>query len=325
MNWDLDWNDLKAFLAVLDSGSLSAAARLLGVAQPTIRNRVEALERQLGATLFTRSVRGLTPTALAAALADHARTMSLAANSFARAASATPGEISGVVRLSVSEFIGVEVLPAMLRSIRDRYPRVIVELALSNAAVDLLRQEADIAVRMHPPQQEALVARKIGVVALGFFAHVDYLARRGEPQAISDLASHKLIGSDRARTDLELARNIHPAIRREQFLVRTDSHPAQLAAARAGLGIAVVQRPVGRADPVLRPVLPEYIVAELPIWLVTHEDLRSTPRVRAVFDQLAIEFTRFVAYGQGQTAAIEDLSSESRQGASGPTSAVHSK
>lgn len=289
----VNWDDQRAFLAVLEEGSLSGAARRLGIAQPTVRARVEALEYALSTVLFTRSVNGLVATEQARALACSARAMAKASDAFVRAASAPPGEIAGAVRLSVSEFVGMEVLPPMLLSLRAAHPGLVVEISLSNATADLLEQEVDIAVRMHPPRQEALMAKKIGTIPLGLFAHPDYLARQGAPASLDDLVAHDFIGPDRARSDLQLAAALHPGLTRERFVVRTDSHPAQLALARAGLGIAVVQRPIGRADPRLRPVLPNLEIAALDTWIVTHEDLRSVPRVRAVFDHLVTEFNRF--------------------------------
>lgn len=294
MSSPVTWDDQRAFLAVLEEGSLSGAARRLGVAQPTVRARVEALEQALGTVLFTRSVNGLVPTEQARALADPARAMARASNAFVRAASAAPGEVAGTVRVSVSEFVALEVLPAMLGSLRAAHPGIVVEVSPSNLSADLLDQEVDVAVRMHPPRHDALVARKVGAIPLALFAHRDYLARRGMPAQVDDLATHDFIGPDRARMDLKLAAAIHPGLARERFVVRVDSHPAQLALARAGLGIAVVQRPIGRADPLLLPVLPELEVAALDTWIVTHENLRAIPRVRAVFDHLASEFERFI-------------------------------
>lgn len=290
----VNWDDQRAFLAVLEEGSLSAAARRLGVAQPTVRARIEALEHALGAVLFTRSVNGLVATEQARALADPVRAMARASEAFVRTASAPPGEIAGAVRLSVSEFVGVEVLPAMLARLRATHPGIVAEVSLSNASADLLEQEVDIAVRMHPPRQGALVAKKIGTIPLGFFAHHDYIARRGSPASLDDVAGHDFIGPDRARSDLQLAAALHPRLTRDHFAARTDSHPAQLALARAGLGIAVIQRPIGHADPLLRPVLPDLEIGALDTWIVTHEDLRNVPRVRAVFDHLVTEFIRFV-------------------------------
>ncbi len=214
-----------------------------------------------------------------------------------RAASAPPAEAGGVVRLSVSEFIGIEVLPAMLADLRKRHPRLIVEVEMSNASANVLEQEVDVAVRMHAPRQEALVARKVASIPLGLFAHVGYLSARGLPETIADLAQHDLIGSDRILADLEITLRLLPGIDSSRFVVRTDSHPGQLAAARAGLGIAVVQRPIGLSDPRLQPVLPERPIPSLGTWIVTHRDLRSLPRVRALFDHLAEAFRAYQGIG----------------------------
>ena len=293
MNDSVDWDDQRAFLAVLEEGSLSAAARRLGVAQPTVRARIEALEHALRTVLFIRSPRGLVPTEVARALARSARAMAHASDAFVRAASAAPDEVAGVVRLSVSELVGIEVLPPMLTRLRERHPGLIVEVVLDNASANLLEQEADVAVRMCPPRQDALVAKKVASIPLQLFAHVDYLTRRGRPAGLDDLARHDLIGPDRAPADLEWVATLLPGLRHDRFVVRTDSHPAQLAAARAGLGIAVVQRPIGLADPVLDAVLPGFTIAWLDTWIVTHENLRDLPRVRAVFDCLVDAFERF--------------------------------
>lgn len=173
MSYPVDWDDQRAFLLVLETGSLSAAARRLGVAQPTVRARIEALEYALRTVLFTRSARGLVPTEQARALGTSARAMARASDAFVRAASATPGEVAGVVRLSVPEFVGIEVLPPMLGRLRQQHPGLIVELALSNALANLMEQEVDVAVRMSPPRQEALVAKKVASIPLGLFAHLD--------------------------------------------------------------------------------------------------------------------------------------------------------
>jgi len=295
MSYSVDWDDQRAFLAVLDQGSLSAAARHLRVTQPTVRARIEALERSLGMTLFTRSVRGLVPTPQAREMGEAARAMARASDAFVRAAGAPPGEAAGVVRLSVSEFVGVAVLPAMLRRLRDRHAGLIIEIETSNASANLLEQQVDLAVRMTPPRQAALVARRVPAIPLGFFAHADYLAARGTPRVMGDLAQHDLIGPDRSAADLDAIGRLLPDLGRQPFVIRTDSHPAQLAAIRAGLGIGVVQCAVGRMDPELVPVLRDVAIGALDTWIVTHEDLRDTPRVRAVFDHLVEEFD---AYGR---------------------------
>lgn len=293
MTQALDWNDQRAFLAVLDGGSLSAAARALGIGQATVRARVEALEKALGTVLFTRSAQGLLPTDQAHALGDHVRAMAHASDAFQRAASAAPGEIAGTVRVSVGELIGQEVLPPMLARLRERHPDLCVEIGLTNATANLSEQEADIAVRMHAPSQDTLVQRKVGEMALGYFAQPDYLARRGTPATLADLADHDIIGPDRRAANLRSAQAVLPPSVLKRIRLRTDSHPGQLAAARAGLGIVVMPQPVGLADPRLAHVLPEVVVGTLAVFVVTHRDLRRVPRVRATFDHLASEFTRY--------------------------------
>lgn len=290
MSEKISWDDQRTFLAVLEEGSLSGAARRLGVSHATVRSRIEALEQALGTVLFTRSVNGLTPTDSALSLRHPARMMAMASEQFIRQASAPTDEIAGTVRISVPDFMGIEVMPSMLQRLHDAHPAIQVELALSNMLADLLAQEVDIAVRTVRPTQEALVAKKVAVIPLGLFASRSYLDRRGTPDAVSDLARHDLIGSDRNPSDLALTAKVAPGFARDKFVLRTDSHPAQLAAARAGLGIAVAQVPVGRRDPDLRRVLPDVTVAQLETWLVTHENLKSVPKVRAVLDSLAAAF-----------------------------------
>ncbi len=290
MSTSISWDDQRVFLAVLEEGSLSGAARRLGLSHPTVRSRIEALERELGAVLFTRSVNGLTPTETARALGAPARTMAMASELFVRQASAPEREVAGTVRISVPDFMGVEVMPAMLATLRERHPAIRIELSLSNLPADLLSQEVDLAVRTMPPKQEALVARKVASIALGLFATRGYLEAHGTPSSLADLAGHAFIGPDRSRADLALVDRLGGSISREQLALRTDSHPAQLAAIRAGLGIGVCQVPVGGRDPVLVRVLPDFEVIRLDTWIVTHENLARVARVRAVFDSLVDSF-----------------------------------
>lgn len=286
---DFAWDDQRAFLAVLDAGSLSAAARRLGLTQPTVRHRVEALERAIGQPLFVRGVNGLAPTPEAIDLAGHVRRMAYASEAFRREAEGAASEIAGPVRLSVSDFVGIEVVPPMLASLHARYPRLSVELVLTNENTDLPGQEADVAVRMARPVQSALVARHVGSIPLGFFASPAYIDRNGLPETIADLPRHAMIGPDRMPAYVALL----DGLSREaggplQVALRSDSHPAQLAAIRAGLGIGVVQVPVGRRD--LVRVLPERVVHDLDTWIVAHEDVRRSARIDAVYNHLVEAF-----------------------------------
>ena len=284
------WDDQRAFLAVVEEGSLSAAARRLGLSQPTVRARIAALELALGSALFVRSVNGMVPTAQALTLADHGRAMQRASDAMMRAASSAPDEIAGTVRLSASEFVGIEVLPPVLASLRRRHPDICVELVLSNSVANLLEQEVDVAVRTTDPRQQALVARKVAAIPLGLFAHRNYLAQRSTPKTLADLSRHDVIGPDRTQADLTLAAPVMAHLPPGGFALRTDSHPAQFAAARAKLGIAAVQVPVAEACTELVRVLPDIQIGLLETWVVTHEDLRNVPRVRAVIAHLAAAF-----------------------------------
>lgn len=290
----VDWDDQRAFLAVLETGSLSGAARLLSLSQPTVRKRIEALEARLGIALFTRAPNGLVPTAQAVALGSHVRRMSAASEAFVREASVPSGTFGGIVRLAVSEFVGIEVLPAMLAPLRRKHPALSIEIALSSRLADLLDQEADIAVRMAEPRQGALVARHVGAIPLRFFAHRCYVAEHGLPDSLAALAGHALVGPDRAAADLAMVAGLHPALPSVRFAIRTDSHAVQAAAVRAGLGIGVLQVPVGASDPDLVAVLPDLVVASLDTWIVTHGDLRRTPRIAAVFDHLVECFRTYI-------------------------------
>jgi DNA-binding transcriptional LysR family regulator len=286
MNADPDWALYRTLLAVLDEGSLSAAARNLGLTQPTVARHVDLLEASLGADLFVRSQRGLEPTDLAQALRPHARVMASTAAALLRTASGAPGAIAGTVRISASDVVGVEHLPPILTRLRSAHPALVIELSLSDRLDDLIARESDIAVRMTEPTQTALLARRLPPAALGFHAHCDYLARRGTPAAVADLAAHDLIGYDVETPALRAMADKMPWIDRRGFALRTDSNLAQLAAIRAGFGIGLCQIATARRDPTLVRVVPE-LTLPLPLWIVMHEDLKTNKRYRVVFDALA--------------------------------------
>lgn len=281
-----DWEQQRTFLAVLREGSLSAAARALAIAQPTVRRRIEDLETQLGAALFTRSPSGLQPTEAALALREHAEAMALAAAAFVRSASAGLGEVAGTVRVSASEVVAVEVLPPILARLQAEHPGLVIELSPSNRNEDILRREADVAVRMVPPTQDALIARRVGAVRLGLHAHRDYLARRGTPATLDAVRSHKLIGVEH---DIPILRALRAAgfpAAIEDFSFCSDSDLAQLAAIRAGLGIGLCQAALAAKDPALVPLFADDFGFDLETWIICHEDLRNVARVRVVFDAL---------------------------------------
>lgn len=280
------WELYRSFLAVMREGSLSAAARALGMTQPSLGRHVRQLEAMLGVALFTRSPQGLVPTDLGHELAVHAQAMAAASAALRRAATGSNHEVRGVVRVTCSEVIGAEVLPPMLAGFRQQHPGIVIELSLSNQTEDLLRKDADIAVRMVQPAQGALVARHIGRIPLGLHAHRRYLKAYGRPRTLAELSAHAIIGFDRETPALRAMRSRLP-FGREDFSLRSDSDLAQLAAIRAGYGIGACQCAIARRDRQLVHLLPEAFALDLDTWLVMHEDLKASRRTRLLFDHLA--------------------------------------
>jgi DNA-binding transcriptional LysR family regulator len=289
-----NWDELRTFVEVARDGSLSGAARRLGLTQPTVGRHIDALEAALGLTLFTRSPRGLTPSPAALALEPHVEAMAAAAAALGRAASGEAAADRGAVRVTASDVIGCEVLPPILATFHAEHPGIAIELALTNRTEDLARRDADIAVRMVRPTQSGLVARRIGASRIGFFAHRDYLARFGEPRSLADLASHCMIGFDRDNRSFRSAGDFARGLTREVFGFRCDSDLAQLAALRAGVGVGGCQENIARRMPELVAVLPNAFHSALEVWLVMHEDLKATRRVRLLFDHLAAGLTNYV-------------------------------
>lgn len=312
----LDWALCRTFLAILREGSLSGAARALGVAHPTVCRHLGQLEASLGSTLFLRSPSGLIPTELAVELRAPAEAMEAAAEQLVRTASAEAGVIAGTVRVTASEVMGAEVLPPILASLKLLHPRLTFELALTNSVEDLLRRDADVAVRMTRPAQGDLIARRVGLVPLGLFAHERWLAAHGEPTDLDGIvAAGGLIGYDRDPALLSALAAQGATATRADFGFRSDSDLAQLAALRSGLGVAVCQMPLAARGSELRRVLPGFHLG-LDIWLVTHPDLRGVARVRTTLDALAVGLTDYLRAG-GPTDAATDRSPSRSPGASG--------
>jgi DNA-binding transcriptional LysR family regulator len=288
------WELFRSFLAALHAGSLSGAARALKLTQPTVGRHIDELEKALGTALFTRSQHGLQPTEAAVELAPHAQAMAASAGALMRVASGTLQAIAGTVRLSASEVIGVEVLPPMLGNLREQHPRLTLELVVTDEIRDLLRRDVDLAIRNARPTQIGLVAKKIGTVTLGLHAHRRYLEAHGMPRTPEDLSDHALIGYDQETPVVRSLQASGMRFTRGMFALRTDSNLAQLAAIRAGYGIGICQVPLGRRDAGLVQLFPKHIAFGLEIWVVMHENLRGSPRMRAVFDHLDGQLSLYV-------------------------------
>ncbi|NVZ29920.1 LysR family transcriptional regulator [Pseudomonas gingeri] len=286
MDKSIGWELYRTFLAVLTEGSLSGAARALGITQPTAGRHIAALEASFRQPLFIRSQTGLLPTETALGLRGYAESMRDTAAALERAATAQGAQVNGTVRISASEVIAVEVLPAMLAHLRQVHPQLRIELLATDRVLDLLQREADIAVRMTTPRQDALIARRVGEVELGFYAHREYLQRQGTPHLPADLARHALIGFDSETPFVRSASKRLPSWQRKTFTLRTDNNLAQLAMIRAGCGIGICQSALAQRDANLVRILGEHFTFQLETWVTMHEDLRASASCKAVFDAL---------------------------------------
>jgi DNA-binding transcriptional LysR family regulator len=283
---DINWELWRSFLAVLEQGNLSRAARLSGLTQPTLGRHIGELERVLGLSLFTRSPRGLAPTDAAFELRPHAQAMATAAGALRRAASGSASEAKGVVRVTAAEIVGVEILPPILTAFRKRYPGITIELAATNVTQDLLQREADIAVRMVQPTQTGLFGRKVRRIRFGLYAHRDYLKRHGTPRTMEDLLHHTLIGFDKGAIAIKALREVPSPISPDHFAFRSDSALAQQAMVRCGFGIGRGADVAIRSDPGIIPVLADKYGLDVDMWVVMHEDARNSRRMRLMFDHL---------------------------------------
>jgi DNA-binding transcriptional LysR family regulator len=281
------WALVPSFLAALDQGSLLGASRVLKTSQPTVGRQIAQLESQLGAVLFERTGRGLLPNDLALRLADAARHMQAGADQLARSASGAQAGIAGTVRITASQPVAQTLLPPVLAQLRALQPDIQIELVASNEVSNLLRREADIALRMVLPDQTSLIAKRIGKVAIVACAHQDYLRLRGVPKSVSDLLAHDLIGNDRDEAIIRGSQALGWPLVRENFAFRTDDLMTYWQAVRSGLGIGFVTDYLLRTDPKVQAVLPGIKIPPIPIWLAVHREIRTNKRIRAVYDFLA--------------------------------------
>jgi DNA-binding transcriptional LysR family regulator len=288
MRTAFDWHLIRSFLAALDHGSQLSAARALHTSQPTLGRHIAELESQLGVVLFERTGRGLVPTATALKLADSARGMAQSADQLARTLTGAQAKDAGTVRITASTPVAVQLLPPIMLKMRQALPDIQVELVASNAVSNLLRREADIAVRMVRPEQGTLIAKKIGDVAVGAFAHRAYLARYAPIRQPIDLLGHELIGSDNDTAILDGFKAMGFPDSKALFAFRTDDLIVQWQAVRAGLGIGFVANYMARTDADVQQVLPDVLrIPALPVWLAVHREVQTSRLIRSVYDFLA--------------------------------------
>ncbi|MDP1732693.1 MAG: LysR family transcriptional regulator [Devosia sp.] len=290
-----DWSLWRSFAAVVEHGSLSAAARAIGLSQPTLGRHVEALEQALGVTLFERTLQGLKATDTALRLFEPVAGAQRALAEAAILAEGSTSALSGSIRITSSTVTSHYVLPPLLRDLRETFPQIAIELVPSDSVENLLLREADIAVRMFRPTQLELIAKRLGEIPVVACAHQSYLTARGTPGSLDDLANHDLIGFDRSDLIIGTARSMGFELKRGDFIVRTDSHTGMWELMKAGLGIGFAQAGLVRDTAGMVAVLPGFGVPPLQVWLTTHRELFTSRRIRAIYDRLGEGLAHYLA------------------------------
>jgi len=285
----LDWNLLQTFLAVARHGSFTAAALATGQSQPTVGRHIHELETQLGTPLFQRENRGHKLTEAGQGYLEHATAMDETAAKLLLAAAGQSETLSGVVRVTASVVVSHYLLPPIFARIRVAEPEIDLELHPSDDTDNLLFREADIAVRMYRPTQLDVITQKVGVQKFGMFATTGYLDRRGRPQSLEEVFQHDFIGYDRSDLMIEGMRQMGIKADRSMFSMRCDNQSVYLELLRAGCGLGIAALNIAVPDHRLERLLPDLPIPDLPIWLTAHQALRSSARIRRVFDLLAKE------------------------------------
>lgn len=296
MNWQaisFDWNQVRAFLATAEEGSLSAAARALGQTQPTLSRQVAALEEDLGVTLFERAGRAMALTTAGAELLAHVRVMAEAANRISLSASGQSQVIEGRVAITATGNVAANQLPAIVKKIHAVAPNIQIDILPSNEVQDLTRREADISIRHARPEQPDLIAKLLYETRAHLYASQDYLDQLGPIARLQDLERATFIGLDRTPEMIaamaEYGLNLSP----DQFRFNSPSGHVLYELVRIGLGVSVLGQDIETFASNIVPIFPDVIAIPIPVWLVTHRELHTSKRIRVVYDVLAEELPKF--------------------------------
>lgn len=295
MDWrsvKFDWNKARAFLVTAEEGSLSAAARALGMAQPTLGRQVDGLEQELGIVLFERVGRGLTLTPSGLELLEHVRDMGEAAGRVSMTALGQSQALEGTICISASETYAAVLLPPIIAKLRIMEPGIQIEIVVANHASDLRRREADIAIRNFRPTEPDLIAKKIGDADAVLYATPDYIARIGNPTKPYDLRHAEFVNMDHSGMMLKGLNTLGLGLTEANFPLLTENYLVMWELVRQGVAIGILDAYIGDADPVVRRVLPDLEPLVFPIWLVSHRELATNRRIRMVYDFLAEELKR---------------------------------
>ena len=289
MNWQaisFDWNQVRAFLATAEEGSLSAAARVLKTTQPTIGRQIDALEKSLGITLVERSVRGLKLTGPGQDLLDHVRSMAEAATLISMSADGHSQEIKGTVTVTATDLLSTAILPEILRPIREQAPGIRVRVVCTNDLQNLMQREADIAIRHVRPEQPELIARYVGDFGANLYGASDYLDVAGRPKTLSEIAELDFVGNADPERLMVPLQNAGIPVREDNFVMSSESGVVAWELTRSGFGISMQPEVLGEKEPATEKVFPSLPSPQFPVWLVTHRELQTSRRIRLVFDLL---------------------------------------
>ena len=285
-----DWNHIRAFLATAETGSLSAAARRLNLTQPTLSRQVAALEESLGLMLFERIGKSLQLTQAGIELLEHTRPMGLAADRIALAALGQSESITGTVRITASDVYSAYLLPDVLRRLRQLAPDLHIDIIASNDIRDLMRREADVAIRHVRPEQPELIARLINEETARFYAGPQYLAKAGRPEDLRDLSSHDFISFGYAEGMVGHLTPLGIPLTKHNFRYESQSGLVVWELVKRGFGIAPMSDRIARQTPEVERLLPQMEPIRFPVWLTTHRELHTSRKIRLVFDLLAQHF-----------------------------------
>lgn len=298
MNWltsNFNWNHAQAFLATAEQGSLSAAAKALRVSQPTLGRRVSAFEEALGVALFERSGRGLELTPSGLELMEHVKQMAEAANRFSLTATGKSEQLSGSVTITATEITAAYVLPPILKKLQLVEPEIEINLIASNTSSDLKRREADIAVRAYRPTQGDLIAKKVLDEKARPYASVYYIEKHGDLMASDDLSEHKFLGFNKGDAYVDGLKSLGLAVTENNFQLYTESLMVFWEMVKQGLGVGVVTEEIGDQEPLVQRVADDNVFFPVELWLTAHREVRTSRRIRTVFDFLDSELRKHSA------------------------------
>lgn len=295
MNWQtvsFDWNQARAFLVTAEEGTLSAAARALGLTQPTLGRQVAALEDELGVALFKRSGRSLALTSSGLELLEHFQAMGDAAGRISLAASGRSQAIEGQVSITASDGMSTYWLPPILKELRSIAPGLEVEVVAVNEVRNLRRREADIAIRHVRPEQPELIAKLVRETTGHFYAATSYIETHGRPKTLDDLNDAPFVGFDQTDRMIDVLNGLGLSLTKRNFKLTSANGVVGWEMVKHGLGIGLMVKELADMTPEVEQVLPELDPFPIPIWVVTHRELHTSRRIRLVFDLLADSFAR---------------------------------